>query len=37
MLAYPKIGPQYAIKRNDQAIEQQFILIILFLKGWVSW
>ena len=28
MLAYPKIGPQYAIKRNDRAIyiEQQFIL-----------
>ena len=29
MLAYPKIGPQYAIKRNGRAIEQQFILFIL--------
>ena len=33
MLAYPKIGPQYAIKRNDRATEQQFILFILFLKA----
>ena len=37
MLAYPNIGPQYAIKRNGRAIEQQFILFILFLKSWVSW
>ena len=33
MLAYPKIGPQYAIKLNGRAIEQQFILFILFLKS----
>ena len=32
MLAYPKIGPQYAIKRNGRAIERQFILFILFLN-----
>ena len=37
MLAYPKIRPQYAIKRHDRATEQQFILFILFLKAWVSW
>ena len=33
MLAYPKIGPRYAIKRHDRAMEQQFILFILFLKA----
>ena len=37
MLACPKIGPQYGIKRNARATEQQFILFILFLKAWVSW
>ena len=37
ILAYPKIGPQNAIKRNDRAMEQQFIMFILFLKSWVSW
>ena len=30
MLAYPKIGPQYAIKRNGRAIEQQFIFFLFY-------
>ena len=30
-LCYPKIGPQYAIKRNGRAIEQQTIHFVYFI------